>query len=388
MTLTRKPSEIVASAEASNNPGLLAKHNTWLRVDLGDIAEVLNGAPFSSQYFNMAGDGLPLIRIRDVGVDRPETFYSGPYSTAYLATPGDILIGMDGDFRSSIWRGPISLLNQRVCKISVTNSKMYDDRFLLLAIQGYLDAIWVATSSITVKHLSSRSVAQIPLPLPPLAEQRRIVAVLEDHLSHLDAGAEQVHATLSRIDRYRERYIAAACTGSDRDHHGPSAEPPPFVGVQDGVMPNIPLSWRWARLGEIAEVVGGLTKDVKKQIGSDYQTVPYLRVANVQRRHLDINDVATIRAPKAKIEQLKLQAGDVLLNEGGDRDKLARGWVWEDQLPLCIHQNHVFRARIRDQAIHPRLLAWHANNFGKSWAEANGKQSVNLASISLSKIVG
>jgi len=114
--------------------------------------------------------------------------------------------------------------------------------------------------------------------------------------------------------------------------------------------------------------------------------VPYLRVANVQRGRLDLSSVTSIRVPQATAGKLRLLPGDVLLNEGGDRDKLGRGWVWEGQIDSCIHQNHVFRARGRDGQLDPYLLSWAANSFGGRWCERNGRQSVNLASISLSKI--
>ena len=139
------------------------------------------------------------------------------------------------------------------------------------------------------------------------------------------------------------------------------------------------------RLGELADVVGGVTKDKKKQSDPDLPEVPYLRVANVQRGHLALDNVATIRVPPKKAEQLRLQDGDVLMNEGGDRDKLGRGWVWNGQVPGAIHQNHVFRARIRHEVLAPQLLSWYANGAAK-WFEENGKQSTNLASISLSRI--
>ncbi|MFG1955583.1 restriction endonuclease subunit S [Micromonospora sp. NPDC048830] len=151
-------------------------------------------------------------------------------------------------------------------------------------------------------------------------------------------------------------------------------------------MTRLPDGWRWATLGEIADVVGGVTKDSKLQSRPDLVEVPYLRVANVQRGRIDLSNVATIRVPPQKAAQLELQPGDVLLNEGGDRDKLGRGWVWQGQIPRCIHQNHVFRARIKGGLLHPKLLAWYANEVAHKWFELNGKQSVNLASISLSKI--
>ena len=156
--------------------------------------------------------------------------------------------------------------------------------------------------------------------------------------------------------------------------------------MEDGTLPALPRDWRWHRLHELADVVGGVTKDAKKQADATLEEVPYLRVANVQRGRLDLSTVTTIRVPARTVSHLRLQPGDVLLNEGGDRDKLGRGWVWEAQIAECIHQNHVFRARVRDQLIDPYLLSWAANTYGGRWCERNGRQSVNLASISLSKI--
>ncbi|WP_116046400.1 restriction endonuclease subunit S [Amycolatopsis palatopharyngis] len=148
----------------------------------------------------------------------------------------------------------------------------------------------------------------------------------------------------------------------------------------------IPDGWTWALLGEIADVVGGVTKDSKKQSDPTIPLVPYLRVANVQRGRIDLSSVTEIRVPESTANRLQLQSGDVLLNEGGDRDKLGRGWVWEGQIPRCIHQNHVFRARIRNEALRPKLLAWFANECAREWFERYGKQTTNLASISLSMI--
>ncbi|MDX5457843.1 restriction endonuclease subunit S [Micromonospora tulbaghiae] len=146
---------------------------------------------------------------------------------------------------------------------------------------------------------------------------------------------------------------------------------------------DIPASWAWTTLGEIADVVGGVTKDAKRQEDPSFVEVPYLRVANVQRGYLDLSNVLSIRVPPQKAVALKLSRGDVLLNEGGDRNKLGRGWVWDEQIEDCIHQNHVFRARIRQRVLEPRLLAHFANGIGQRWFEQNGLQSVNLASISL-----
>jgi len=188
-------------------------HPSWPRTRLGDIAKVVNGAAFPSSAFNTDGHGLPLIRIRDVGATAISTWYSGDWEAKYLAQTGAVLVGMDGDFRAARWGLEPGLLNQRVCRIDVDPSR-YDESFLLLVVQGYLDAIWEETSSVTVKHLSSRTVQAIPLPDPPLEEQRRIVAILEDHLSHLDAANASIQDAVCQVNAWAGNKIDALLWGS------------------------------------------------------------------------------------------------------------------------------------------------------------------------------
>ncbi len=149
----------------------------------------------------------------------------------------------------------------------------------------------------------------------------------------------------------------------------------------------LPAGWVSATLGELCDVIGGITVDAKRG-GPGHVEVPYLRVANVQRGRLDLSKMRTILVPETKLEALTLQHGDVLLNEGGDRDKVGRGWVWEDQLPQCVFQNHVFRARVRDDVVCPYFLSFYLNEFGRDYFLTGAKQTTNLASISLSAVKG
>lgn len=144
----------------------------------------------------------------------------------------------------------------------------------------------------------------------------------------------------------------------------------------------LPSGWTWATLGDLTEIATGVTKDAKREQGTDLLEVPYLRVANVQRGELDLSDVSSIRVPQSVADRLRLVHGDLLLNEGGDRDKLGRGWVWQGEIGWCIHQNHVFRARPLSPALQPKYLSWYANEVGRAWFERHGRQTTNLASIS------
>jgi type I restriction enzyme S subunit len=150
----------------------------WPRVRLGDVLSVRNGFAFSSKLFGSVG--LPLIRIRDLknGL-QTETCYSGEFDDRYLVHAGDLLIGMDGEFRCYEWRGEPALLNQRVCRLQDFSSKV-DKRFIRYSIDSHLRLIEENTGFATVKHLSSKQIEAIQIGLPPLDEQKRIVAKLDE----------------------------------------------------------------------------------------------------------------------------------------------------------------------------------------------------------------
>lgn len=207
MSLTIPVQDIVTE---SNDP-LLTIHPSWERVPLDAIAEILNGFAFKSAFFNRS-KGMPLLRIRDVGKDRTECFYEGPYELRYVVQAGDLIVGMDGDFKCARWTGPDALLNQRACKIELKTTD-YEPSFLNLVLPGYLRAINERTSSQTVKHLSSQSMAEIPLPLPPLGEQKRIVAKVEELLTWINAIKEHLTKVSLILKHFRQAVLAAACSG-------------------------------------------------------------------------------------------------------------------------------------------------------------------------------
>ncbi|AVT29977.1 restriction endonuclease subunit S [Plantactinospora sp. BC1] len=375
--------------------------STWLWSTLGEIADVVGGVTKDSKrQSDPSFVEVPYLRVANV-----QRGYLDLTNVATIRVPeekarslqllqGDVLLNEGGDRdklgRGWIWDGqlPVCIHQNHVFRARVRGGVLHPK--LLAWHANEFGQRWFQRNGLQSVNLASISLSKIkefPVPLPPLAEQRRIVAILEDYLSVFDSGVAQLSALTVRINRFRDQVMLAASTGQLglRSDRVTACRPAP-AGVDDGELPPIPKAWKWLRLREIADVVGGVTKDSKRQSDPSFVEVPYLRVANVQRAHLDLTDVAHLRVAPQKAEQLRLQPGDVLLNEGGDRDKLGRGWIWEDQVPGCIHQNHVFRARIYERVLHPKLLAWHANGFGRRWFEVNGLQSVNLASISLRKM--
>jgi type I restriction enzyme, S subunit len=119
-------------------------------------------------------------------------------------------------------------------------------------------------------------------------------------------------------------------------------------------------------------------------LNADMVEVSYLRVANVQDGHLDLTEMKTIRIRSSEIERYRLQPGDVVLTEGGDFDKLGRGFIWRGELDLCVHQNHVFAVRGR---IIPEFFAYLAqSSYGKAYFLQVAHKTTNLACINSTKL--
>ena len=277
----------------------------------------------------------------------------------------------------------------------------------------------------TQVHLRNSDFLGFQIPIPPLNEQRRIVERIEELFSDLDAGIAALKRAKTNLKRYRAAVLKAAVEGKLTEEwraKHPHAEPaskllarilterrqkwesdqlakfsdagkePPNgwkekytepTPPDTADLPLVPDSWVWASLEAIADVIGGITKDQKKANRPGMRDVPYLRVANVQRGFLDLSEIKSISASEDDIAELRLKRADILFTEGGDRDKLGRGWIWSDELNECIHQNHIFRGRLLSADKQARFVSHHANTFGKEWFINAGKQTTNLASINL-----
>jgi type I restriction enzyme, S subunit len=258
--------------------GLLNKHKSWERVTLKDVAEVLNGYAFSSNYFNR-NKGLPLIRIRDVVSGKTETYYDGPFYDEYLIKNGDLLVGMDGDFNSAFWSSGEALLNQRVCKI--TTYDLYNQMFLAYVLPGYLHVIHQNTSSQTVKHLSSKTIQSIKLPLPPKKEQARIVDKLEEVFSDLDNGVAELKAAQIKLTQYRQSLLKSAVEGT-LTQQWREAHKPKETGIQllERILKERRQRWEDQKLEEFKEKVKpppkGWQKKYPEPIKPDTSDLPEL----------------------------------------------------------------------------------------------------------------
>jgi len=248
------------------------------------------------------------------------------------------------------------------CVLRPKSDKIHG-RFLFHWVQSprfVADLVKQATGQ-SYPAVSDKIIKETCLPLPHLDEQRRIAAILDQ---------------ASLVRRLRLRSVEKISELSQSI----------FYEIFGDPLTN-PNKWPDDRqLGEVAEIVSGITKG-RKPNRRETREVPYLAVINVQDRFLRLSPLKTIDATNEEINKYKLEVDDLLLTEGGDPDKLGRGTIWQGELPTCIHQNHVFRIRLRDTSVRPIFLNWLiGSKRGKAYFLRSAKQTTGIASINKTQL--
>ena len=428
MALSLSPQEIVRRDKYP----LLRIAPSWERVRLGDIANVQNGFPFKSNLFSTES-GFPLIRIRDVGRGETLHFYTGEYDDEFVVKRGDILIGMDGDFRAARWKGPDALLNQRVCRLTV-ESEHYDEDFFLTCLQPYLNAVNAETSSVTVKHLSSKTVQDIPLPLPPLNEQRRIVEKIEAQFDEIDKGVESLHTARTTLGLYRQSLLKSAFEGrltadwraqnadkleapetllariqSERDARykaalddwqdalatwradgekgkkpakpkRPNTYPNDLTDLQIA-LPELPFGWRWAHLGWCSSGPAYGTSAKSNNTGE----VPVIRMGNLQSGLIDWDNLA-YTSDADEIEQYSLKPGDVLFNRTNSPELVGKTSIYKGERPALFAGYLVRVNQIEEIASGPYVTYFLNSPFAIEHGKTVKTDGVNQSNINASKL--
>ena len=290
----------------------------------------------------------------------------------------------------------------------------------------------------TVKHLSSKTIETIPLPLPPLNEQHRLVTKIEELFSELDKGVENLEKAREQLKVYRQAVLKHAFEGKltaqwreenkdqlenpeqllanikqarkarygqhlqewnaavdEWEDGGKLGKKPPrpkkpqsvadVSDVMRAKLPKLPEGWLWARLGNISEVAGGLTKNQKR---NDLPIrMKYLRVANVYSDRIVARDVYEMGVTDAETQKVALRPGDLLIVEGnGSIEQIGRVAMWDGRLPLCGHQNHLIRVRLSPEFSPRFFLHFLLSPLGRELVVREASSTTGLHTLSISKV--
>ena len=290
-------------------------------VPLSEVLEIQNGFAFDSELFNDNASGTPIIRIRDLARGFTETYYNGDFDDKYLVKKDDFLIGMDGEFRCYQWKSEDALLNQRVCRLQ-NFSKKVNPKYIFYLINKYLIEIENNTAFVTVKHLSSKQINSIQIPLPPLPEQERIVRLLDE--------AEQVRKLRVQASTRMEDFVPALF----REMFGNPAE------LEK-------MNWKFFPVGEFSDVSYGLADKLDANTPPESGT----RIITISNVTLDGQINLSVEryslADTSKREKARLKQGDLLFNwRNGSEIHVGKTALWEEQVSgEVLHVSFLLKIR-------------------------------------------
>jgi type I restriction enzyme S subunit len=270
--------------------------------------------------------------------------------------------------------GDANLADQEYCigrgLASIEAGDLLDPKYLyffILTRHEYLKSLGTGS---TFQSINGNVVRELQIPLPPVDDQRHIAVTL----STIQQAKTAHRATLSALRTLKASLLESAFA----DELGPESSVPHSFG-------NAPRDWDIRPLRELGSVQTGLAKG--RKVAGEVIALPYLRVANVQDGRLDLREIKTIEISPHEVDRFCLQPGDVLLTEGGDDDKLGRGFIWRGEIATCLHQNHIFAVRPRTEVLAPEYLAYYLQGTtAKRYFAHVAHRTTNLASINTVKL--
>lgn len=301
-----------------------------------------------------------------------------------LIRKGDFVINSRSDRRGSCgisqYDGSCSLINtvlrprremSNVYFSFVFRSDLFADEFYRWG-NGIVDDLWSTKWS---------SMKRIYIPFPPLDVQRQIAAYLDTKCAKIDAIIARQQQVIEKLKAYKLSVITEVVTkglNSDVPMKDSGIE---WIGT-------VPSAWRIGQLKYFATVRSGITLGKKYPKGAELVEVPYLRVANVQGEYVDLTDVAHILVLPVEAEKYQLHKGELLMTEGGDRDKLGRGCVWNGEIEPCLHQNHVYAVTTDPQHLSVHFLDYMTTSaVARNYFDYTAKKTTNLASTNATTIL-
>jgi|TARA_R100001143_G_C3359233_1_gene134488 type I restriction enzyme S subunit len=240
----------------------------------------------------------------------------------------------------------------------------------LLQLPKVRHHFFLSASGVTRYGLTIDAIKNAEIRLPPLPEQQKIATIL----SSVDDVIEKTRTQIDKLKDLKTGMMQELLTKGIG-----------HTEFKDSPAGRIPVSWSECTLQDIAVVQTGVAKNGK--MTGDLIEVPYLRVANVQDGYLDLTEIKMISIEASRLDRFLLRDEDVLVNEGGDFDKLGRGFIWRNQVSPCVHQNHVFVVRTDKAKLLPLFFNYlSGSEYGKKYYLGCAKQTTNLASLNSTQL--
>ncbi len=322
---------------------------------LGEIADWSSGGTPRRTEESYYGGDIPWAVIGDLN-DEVVTQCKGSItheglsnSSCKIVRPGTILIAMYGSIGKLGIAGMPMATNQAIASAVPRISSQYLFYFLLAQRSQLAEAGKGATQ----RNISQTILKAWPIPVAPPMEQDRIVAVIEEHFSRLDAVQSTLEGGLRSVAGFRRSLLTGAFK----------------------VNGTLPHNWQRAEIGEVAKVQLGRQRSPEHHAGP--QMRPYLRAANVTWAGLSLDDVKQMNFDEGDFETYRLRPGDLLLNEAsGSPNEVGKPAVWNGEIENCCFQNTLLRLQARD--VNPGYLYWYCYMAASTGLFGEAGRGVNI----------
>ena len=398
----------------------------WTSVRVGDVLSLVNGAAFKPTDWRKSGD--PIIRIQNLNnPDAPFNHTSKKLPDKFRVRTGDLLFAWSGtpgtSFGTHIWRGGEAWLNQHIFRVEF-DPRLFQKEFLRLAINRNLDDyIAQAHGGAGLAHITKGRFEASFILLPPLAEQRRIVARLEA----LEARSRRTRAALDEVPallaQARQSLLATAFCGdltkewrsvrpeaTRPDHQlatlraerrrmweeteearfrrlgrskpadgwlGKYEEPP----LPDSkTLPNLPRTWTWVTLdAALVSLRNGIPIKPDGESG-----LPILRISAVRPLLLNLSDRRFLRKDSEEYHDYELREHDLLFTRYNGNPELVGVCAVVPRIKeRLVYPDKLIRGRAVSSAIEPRFLAGAVNTgASRDFIAARGKTAAGQVGIS------
>jgi len=251
----------------------------------------------------------------------------------------------------------------------------------LFQSESWRSQLRMRASGIKVYSVTQRMLNDITLIMPKDTEVEPICSYLDDRCSKIDTIIAEAKASIEEYKELKQAVITQAVTLGIKKNRSLKDTNILWIG-------KMPCDWQLAELKFFASIKSGITLGQKYPAGAKLVEMPYLRVANVQGEYVDLSDVKTIQVLPEEVDKYRLEAGVVLMTEGGDRDKLGRGCVWHGEITPCLHQNHIFALTTKSDKLLPEYFSHvTTSEVARCYFDYTAKKTTNLANTNSSTIM-
>ncbi len=249
-----------------------------------------------------------------------------------------------------------------------------------LKSDSYWRSISEFSAGIAVPNVNASKLASLELPLPPLGEQRRIVAKLETLLGKVDASQQRLAKIPVLLKRFRQSVLAASCSGrltadwreerttdctddTDKNTSVKSAKSVVKISSRENNNDSEDLPDGWS-LSCVGDVIESLKYGTAQKCGYEKRGVPVLRIPNVANGTIDHADLKYADLSAKELEQLRLSSGDILLiRSNGSVSLVGKCALVRKAEAGFAYAGYLIRLRPNRSLIEPEFLTMSLGSF-------------------------